>query len=322
MAEVKYRYDPKTLSYQKIEISAGKKVRRILLYSLFVFFNALLGYVILSRFVDSPKEKALKRELEFLKLNFEILSKKEKQQEARLAELEMRDNSIYRQIFEADPIPDGVRQAGVGGVNRYRNLEGYEYSDLVKDVARQVDDLSNRIVIQSKSFDDIVNLVKNKEEMLASIPAIQPVKKGDKVRISSGFGLRTHPILKIRRMHKGMDFTAPKGTPIYAAGNGVVSEAKRSYSFGNVVKINHGYGYETLYAHMTRFVVRRGQKVKRGDLIGYVGNTGLSVAPHLHYEVHKNGRAVNPVYYFYGDLTPEEFIAVQKIAEQENQSMD
>ncbi len=237
-------------------------------------------------------------------------------------ELEERDNNIYRQYFEASPIPNEIREAGFGGVNRYKSLEGFDNSKMIMDLTKQMDILSKRIVIQSKSLDDIVKMAENKKEMLASIPAIQPIKKEELTRMASGFGMRPHPILKIRKMHYGMDFMAKQGTPIYASGNGVVVRADRSSSFGNVVYINHGFGYKTVYAHMKRIATRKGKKVKRGDLIGYVGNTGRSVSPHLHYEVHKNGRPVNPIYYYYGDLTPEEFVAMQKEAEKGGQSLD
>ena len=193
---------------------------------------------------------------------------------------------------------------------------------MITNVTKQIEVLSKQMVVQSKSLDEIVSLAKEKEKMLASIPAIQPVKNEDLKRMASGFGMRLHPILKSWRMHNGMDFTSPKGTPIFASGNGKIKKAHRSATFGKVVYIDHGYGYETIYAHMSKIVAKRGQKVKRGDIIGYVGNTGRSAAPHLHYEVHKNGRPVNPIYYYYGDLSPEEFIAMQKASQQKGQSYD
>ncbi len=257
-----------------------------------------------------------------MKLNYELLAKAEEQHDNRILELEERDNAIYRQFFEATPISDEVRKAGYGGINRYKSLDGFDNSKMIIDLTKQMDVLSKRIVIQSKSLDDIVKMAENKEEMLASIPAIQPVKKEELTRMASGFGMRMHPILKIRKMHEGMDFTAKSGTPIYASGNGTVVRAERSSSFGNVVYIEHGYGYKTVYAHMKKIVTKKGKKVKRGDIIGYVGNTGRSVSPHLHYEVHKNGRPVNPIYYYYGNLTPEEFVAMQKAVDQDGQSLD
>jgi len=322
MAKLKYYYNPDTLSYNKIVPKKGRYLKRGLLIFLSVLLTGFLGFIILINFFDSPKEKVMKRELENMKLNYGLLSKKTEQYTKRLMELEERDNNIYRQYFEASPIPNEVREAGFGGVNRYKSLEGFDNSKMIMDLTKQMDILSKRIVIQSKSLDDIVKMAENKKEMLASIPAIQPIKKEELTRMASGFGMRPHPILKIRKMHYGMDFMAKQGTPIYASGNGVVVRADRSSSFGNVVYINHGFGYKTVYANMKKIATRKGKKVKRGDLIGYVGNTGRSVSPHLHYEVHKNGRPVNPIYYYYGDLTPEEFVAMQKEAEKGGQSLD
>jgi murein DD-endopeptidase MepM/ murein hydrolase activator NlpD len=322
MAKLKYYYNPDTLSYNKIVPKKGRYLKRGLLIFFSVLLTGFLGFIILINFFDSPKEKVMKRELENMKLNYELLSKKTEQYTERIMELEERDNNIYRQYFEASPIPNEIREAGFGGVNRYKSLEGFDNSKMIMDLTKQMDILSKRIVIQSKSLDDIVKMAENKKEMLASIPAIQPIKKEELTRMASGFGMRPHPILKIRKMHYGMDFMAKQGTPIYASGNGVVVRADRSSSFGNVVYINHGFGYKTVYAHMKRIATRKGKKVKRGDLIGYVGNTGRSVSPHLHYEVHKNGRPVNPIYYYYGDLTPEEFVAMQKEAEKGGQSLD
>ena len=322
MAKVKYYYNPDTLSYSKIVPKKGTYLKRAILILLSVLLTGFLGFVLLVNIFESPKEKALKRELENMKLNYELLSKRAEQHEDRLAELEERDNNIYRQFFEATPIPKEIRQAGFGGVNRYKSLEGFDNSTMITNLTKQMDILSKRIVVQSKSLDEIVKMAENKEEMLASIPAIQPVKREELTRMASGYGMRMHPILKIRKMHEGMDFTAKKGTPIYATGNGTVIRAERSRTFGNVVYIDHGYGYRTVYAHMSKIATRKGRKVKRGDIIGYVGNTGRSVAPHLHYEVRKNGRPVNPIYYYYGDLTPEEFVAMQIAAEQEGQSFD
>lgn len=322
MAKVKYQYNPETLSYSRIEPKKGSLIWKSILFLMAIMLTGFLGFVLLINVFDSPKEKALARELENMKLNYELLAKRTEQHVQRLEELETRDNTIYRQFFEAEPVPDDVRKAGFGGVNRYKSLEGFDNSTMIMDLTKKIDVLSKRIVVQSKSLDAIVEMAENKEEMLASIPAIQPVKKEELTRMASGYGMRMHPILKIRRMHEGMDFTAKPGTPIYATGNGVVTRANRSPTFGNVVYIDHGYGYKTVYAHMQKITTRKGKKVKRGDQIGYVGNTGRSSGPHLHYEVHKNGRPVDPIYYFYGDLSPEEFAAMQKVAAQEGQSLD
>jgi len=287
-----------------------------------VFLTAFIGFIVFSQFIMSPSERAQKRELENLKLHYELLSKRMEESTSILAQLQERDNNIYRTYFEANPIPDEQRKAGFGGVNRYKYLDGFDNSTMIKKLTKDIDVLSKQLVVQSKSLDEIVTLAKEKEKMLASIPAILPVKLEDMTRMASGYKWRMHPILKIRKFHKGMDFTAPIGTPIYASGNGVVTRAQRSPTFGKVVYIEHGFGYKTIYAHMSQIKARRGQKVKRGDLIGYVGNTGRSVSSHLHYEVHKNNRAVNPINFYYGDLTPEEFAAMQKAAEEEGQSYD
>lgn len=322
MAKVKYYYDSDTLSYRKIEIRKGDIYKRGILVFLAVLLIAFFGFIGFSQILMSPQERAQKRELENLKLNYDLLKKRLDESSQILAQLQERDNNIYRTYFEANPISEEQRTSGFGGVNRYGYLDGYDNSSLVKDLTKKMDILSKQIAVQSMSLDEIVNLAKEKENMLASIPAILPVKKEDMTRVASGFNYRMHPILKIRKFHKGMDFTAPTGTPIYASGNGEVTLARRSATFGKVVYIDHGYGYRTIYAHMSEIATQQGNQVKRGDLIGYVGNTGRSMAPHLHYEVHKDGVAVNPIYFYYGDLTPEEFSAMQKVAEEEGQSYD
>lgn len=322
MAKVKYYYDPDTLSYQQIEVRKRDKLKNTIIGLIGVALVAFLGFVVLSQFLESPTEKAQRREMENLKLHYELLSKRMQETSDVLTDLQERDNYIYRTYFEANPIPDEQRKAGFGGVNRYKNLEGFDNSDIIINLTKDIDVLSKQVVVQSKSLDEIVDLAKKKEKMLASIPAIKPIKNEDETRMASGYGMRLHPILKSWRMHNGMDFTAPTGTPIYASGNGTVVRANRSATFGKVVYIEHGYGYKTIYAHMSEIVAKRGQKVKRGDLIGYVGNTGRSAAPHLHYEVHKNNRPINPIYYYYGDLSPEEFIAMQKASQEQRQSFD
>ncbi len=322
MAKVKYYYDSKTLSYKKIEVNRAKKFRKGFLIFGLILVNFVLGFMVLSYFVKSPRERQQARELENLKLHYELLNKRIKETSAILSDLQDRDNNVYRVYFEANPIPEEQRKAGFGGVNRYKHLDGFDNSEMIKKATKDIDILSKQIAVQSKSLDEIVSLVKEKEKMLRSIPAIQPVKLQEVTRVSSGFGMRMHPMLKTWRMHNGIDFTAPRGTPIYASGNGKVVRANRSSSFGNVVYLEHGYGYKTVYAHMQKIKVRKGQKVKRGDLLGWVGNTGRSEAPHLHYEVHKNGRPVNPIYYYYGDLSPEEFAEMQKASELQGQSLD
>lgn len=323
MAKVKYYYDSDTLSYQKIQRKKSTKFKRVLFTFLAAFIFMLTGFAVLTPFFESPKEKELKRELEFVKLNEQLHNKKIAQLETVLKEIQERDNNIYRLYFEVNPIPEEQRKAGFGGVNRYKALEGFDNSEMIIDVTRNMDILSKQLYVQSKSLDEIVKLAENKEELLAAMPAIQPVKKEDLTRMASGYGWRTDPFTKARKKHWGMDFTAPRGTPIYATGDGVVIRADQAASgYGKHVRIDHGFGFITLYAHMSKYNVRKRQKVKRGDLIGFVGNTGRSQAPHLHYEVIKNGRKVNPIDFYYGNLSPEEFEAMQKAAQIEGQSLD
>ncbi|APZ46199.1 peptidase M23 [Polaribacter reichenbachii] len=320
MAKVKYYYDENTLSYRKIAVKKSDKYRKVIFSFLGVVLIAFFGFIGFSQILMSPSERAQKRELENLKFHYELIEKRLEESSSILSQLQERDNNIYRSYFEANPIPEEQRKAGFGGVNRYKNLEGFDNSDLITKLTKEVDILSKQMVVQSKSLDEIVELAKEKKKMLAAIPAILPVKRGD-FYVASGYKMRMHPILKINKFHKGMDFTAPKGTPVYASGDGKIHRAQRSSTFGNVIYIDHGYGYKTIYAHLSKMVVKRRQEVKRGDLIGYVGNTGLSVAPHLHYEVHKNDRAVNPINFYYGDLSLDEFANLQKTSE-ESQSYD
>ena len=322
MSKVKYYYDSETLSYRKVKSKKARTFTYALLFlsaaSLFGFFS----YLIAANYVDSPKEKALIRENENLKLNFTYLSKRVDLAEQVLENIADRDDNIYRVHFEANPVSEAQRKAGFGGVNRYKKLEGSENSEIIIASTKQIDRLTKEIEVQSRSLDEIESLAKEKIKLLEAIPAIQPIQNKDLKRVASGYGMRMHPILKYRRMHNGMDFTAKKGTPIYATANGKVIKAKRSGAFGNVIYIDHGYGYKTIYAHLSKFNTRKGKWVNRGEIIGYVGNTGRSSGPHLHYEVHKNSRPVNPVNFYHGGLTPEEYDIMLEKASQENQSFD
>lgn len=323
MPKIKYQFNTKSLSFEKVNHSFKERLLKFFSFvATGVVFGAL-GVLIAYNSFQSPREKALQRELDNMKLEYEFINQKIKQLSLVLSELQERDNNIYRVIFEADPIPEEVRLAGFGGVNRYEKYKGFRNSDLIIETMRRADILSKQLVIQSKSYDEIYTMVLNKAALLASIPAIQPVSNKNLKYISSGYGFRTDPIYKTTKFHAGMDFSAPVGTPIYATGNGTVMQADNDATgYGLHVRINHGYGYMTLYAHMSKTTVRPGQKVKRGDLIGYVGNTGKSVGPHLHYEVHKNGTPVNPVNFFFNDLSPEEYERMIVKANQENQSLD
>ncbi|MDA8728349.1 M23 family metallopeptidase [Flavicella sp.] len=323
MAKVKFYYDSETLSYQRIQVDRKTKFKNSMFFVAALVLVAFIGFVGFSYLIKSPSQIAQQRELENLQLHFELLSKRIDEGTEVLNEIQDRDNNIYRVYFEAEPISKEQRMAGFGGVNRYKSLDGFENSTMIKDVTKKIDILSKQLVVQSKSLDEIVGMAKNKKEMLASIPAIQPVANKELKRMASGYGYRIHPIYKTRKYHWGMDFSAPKGTPVYATGNGKVSKVKRSRrGYGNQVKITHGFGYQTFYAHLDRYTVRKHQKVKRGDLIGYVGSSGTSTAPHLHYEVLKGNRKVNPVYYYFNDLTPDEYNTMLEMSSLENQSLD
>jgi murein DD-endopeptidase MepM/ murein hydrolase activator NlpD len=279
MSKAKYYFDSESLSYRKVESSNVRRVRNFLafLVASFFFGGLILLFLINSPIINTPTELAQARELENYKLQFELLDKKMDQIESVLTNLQDRDNNIYRIIFETNPIPDDVRKAGFGGINRYQNLEGYNNSNLVIETTRRLDILSKQLVVQSKSLDEIHRLAKDKEALLEAIPSIQPIKNEDVIRMASGFGYRTDPFTKKRKKHKGMDFSAKRNTPVYAPSDGVVTRAdSRSSGYGKHIRINHGFGYTTLYAHLNKYNVRRGQKVKRGEIIGYVGSTSVT----------------------------------------------
>ncbi len=323
MAKVKYYYDSDTLSYQKIKRKKGFIAKQFIGLIVSVFLFMILGFVVFTPIFESPKEKELKRELEFVKLNEGLHSKKMEQLSSILKEIQDRDNNLYRLYFEVNPIPEEQRIAGFGGVNRYKALEGFDNSEMIADVTKNMDILSKQLYVQSKSLDEIVKLAENKEELLAAIPAIQPIKNTDLTRMASGYGWRSDPFTKARKRHNGMDFSAPRGTPVYATGDGkIIRVDQGSAGFGKHIRIDHGFGYLTIYAHLSKYNVKKYQKVKRGDLIGFVGNTGRSQAPHLHYEVHKKGSKINPINFYYGNLSPKEFEAMQKAAQIEGQSLD
>ena len=325
MSKVKYYYDPDTLSYRKIEPKKSRRYRNMFLFLLGASLFGLFGLIFLlnTSFVNTPLELSFQREVTNYELQFDLLNKKMQQIEQVLGNIEDRDNNIYRLYFEANPIPEEQRRAGFGGVNRYKSLEGYNNSEMIIATTRRLDIIQKQLVIQSKSLDEITKLAEEKENLLAAIPAIQPINNDQLTRMASGFGWRSDPFTKARKMHWGMDFTAPRGTPIYASGDGEVARADNSASgFGKHIRIDHGYGYLTIYAHLSQYNVKKGQSVKRGDLIGFVGSTGRSQAPHLHYEVWKDGIRIDPINFYYGSLSAEEFENMLKYAKQENQSLD
>ncbi|MGB0838572.1 MAG: M23 family metallopeptidase [Chitinophagales bacterium] len=323
MKKEKYFYNIESLKFEKIEISWKSQLFRIIGFLSVAIFFALIIVVIAFQYFDSPKEKQLKRDLSQMKLKFEQINKELDFHAEVITSLQDRDENIYRTIFEADPIPNSVREAGFGGSDRFKHLETLTNSELIKETAERIETIGRELYIQSKSYDEIIDLAQNKEEMFASIPAIQPVSNRELRRLASGFGMRVHPIYKTRKMHTGIDFSATTGTPIYSTGKGRVVMTKRlKKGYGNYVVIDHGFNYKTLYAHMNDIKVREGQYVNRGDVIGTVGDTGTSTAPHLHYEVWKNGKKINPINFFYNDLSAEEFDKVLEIASRHNQSFD
>lgn len=322
MASTKYFFNSQTLKYEKVKLSIGLKILKgfgfISTALVFSFIIIALAYT----FLDSPKEKQLKREINSLALQYKILQSRLKQMDLVMEDLQERDDNIYRVIFEANPIPLDVRKAGFGGINRYKSLDNYNHSNLMIETTKKIDRLSKEIYVQSKSYDELAKVVNSKGKMMASIPAIQPIDSRKLRGAISGFGYRMHPIYKIRKMHEGLDFAAPIGTPIYATGDGIVIAAGVERGYGNRIMINHGYGYVTKYAHMSKFKVQSGARIKRGDIIGYVGNTGASTGPHCHYEVYKNGKPINPINFFFNDLSPSEYVTMLEIASRENQSLD
>lgn len=324
MAKVKYYYDSVNLAYRKIKTRKRIKVGFVALFLLAAALFGFLTFVLLlnTPYFDTPKDRLQAREIENLKLNYAILNKKLDQLDDVMEDLEDRDNNLYREYFNASAIPEEKRKSGYPK-NRYTSLQGYNNSRLVTSTTERVDALSKELAIQSKSLDEIVKLAKAKGKLLSAIPAIQPVKNENLKRMASGFGYRTDPFTKAKKMHEGMDFTAQTGTPVYATGDGIVARADNTASgYGNHIVIRHGYGYETLYGHLSKYNCKPGKAVKRGDIIGYVGSTGRSQAPHLHYEVHKNGKVVNPLNFYYGNISAVEYVAISKIANQENQSLD
>lgn len=323
MIRGKYKFNEKKLTYEKIELTGKQRFFRFLTYFAATLVIALIYNIVYSLFFDTPKEKGMKREIQQLLVQYEVLNNRFDLIENTLTDLKQRDDNIYRVIFETEPIPSTIRSAGFGGVDRYENLQGFKNSDLVVQTAKRLDKLTREVYVQSKSYDELIEMAENQEEMVASIPAIMPISNKDLTRTASGWGYRIHPIYKIRKFHEGMDFTASTGTEIYATGDGVVELVETSYrGYGKRIIINHGYGYRTLYAHLSGFNVRKGQKVKRGDVIGFVGSTGTSTAPHLHYEVHKDDKKVNPIHYYFNDLTAEEYERMIFISSNSGQSFD
>lgn len=323
MAKQKYIFNHKTLSYEELVVPLSRRIVRWTLVLLSIAGGAFLFAILLYTFFQSPNEKMQARELEYMKLQYEILNDKLDNMELLITDLEQRDNDLYRVMFEADPIPNEVRRSGFSGIDRYANLYGYRNSGSVVGAAQKLDMIASQLYHQSVSYDTLFAIARNKEAMLACIPAILPLKETEVKYISSFFGHRPDPIYKITKFHSGMDFSAQLGTEAYATGDGVVVEVDRDHwGYGNMVTIDHGFGYKTRYAHLQKFAVRKGQKVKRGQLIGYIGSTGKTTGVHLHYEVLKNGVQVDPIHFLYNDLTPDEYEQILQQSTLPTQTMD
>ena len=323
MQKEKYYYNPNTLKYEKYKISIGQRILRITGFFTSAFFFGFLAMVLGYNFFDNPEEQSKKNELKQMQEKYEILDKRINTLSKVLEDMGERDDNIYRVIFESDPLPDNLRNGGINKSKIYAQLKDLPESEIISATLQKLESIEKHTYVQSKSYDELAKMIKNKEAMLASIPAIQPVANKDLKRIASGFGYRIDPVYKTPRMHSGLDFTAETGTPVYATGDGVVEIAgSQGDGYGNKVVIKHGYGYETLYAHNSKILVRVGASVKRGQTIALVGSTGKSTGPHCHYEVWKNGVKIDPVNYFFNDLTPEQYDQMLKIAEQSNQAFD
>jgi len=319
----RYIFNQLTQDFEVLDTSKSKTVLRVLLISLAVLGVAFLFAMLLFTFFKSPTEKAQARELEYLKLRYEIMNDRLDEMELLMTDMEQRDNNLYRMMFEADPIPSSVRRSGFSDADRYADLYGYMNSGLVVSTARKLDVIASQLYNQSVSYDTLFWMARNKSDMLAHIPAIFPLKETEIKYISSYFGYRPDPIYKISKFHSGMDFSSTLGTEVYATGDGVVFDVERNnWGYGNMVIIDHGYGYKTRYAHLKKSAVRKGQKVKRGQLIGYIGNSGKTTGVHLHYEVLKNNVQVDPINFLYQDLTPEEYNQILEQSTLPTQTMD
>ncbi len=315
MKKIKYFYNTHTLRYEKLVTPLRVKLLRFFGFISALLVSSAMVIYLYNRFLPKPRDLNSNRRYEVLKDNYKTVNSKVATLQVQLAALEKRDNEVYRSIFEANPLPDSARAKSIEQKKELEKINVISDDELGKNVAAQLNNMNARVAYQFESYNVIEKLIKNQEAKLASIPAIQPVSNQQLTRIASGFGMRIDPVYGTPKMHKGLDFTAPQGTPIYATGDGRVASATRlDVGYGNHVIINHGYGYQTLYGHMARIKVRAGQNVKRGEIIGWVGTTGKSTGPHCHYEVRVNGNEVNPVYFFFNDLNAEQYDQILKIA--------
>lgn len=324
MAKIKYYYDTETCKYERVRVKSQDVVLNFLGLTSFIFIMAVGLVLLYNKYFTSPNEVMLQNEVAELEYYYEDLQNEVERINQILGALEKRDDDVYRIVLGAEPIDASIRNAGIGGTDRYSEIREKDFKrrDLVVDLKEKIDKLKRKMYIQSKSYDELLQTAVRKEEMFAAIPAIQPISNQELIRLASGFGWRIHPIYKVKKLHTGIDFSAPIGTPVYATADGEVKNVKVRFSgYGKFIEIDHGFGYHTRYAHLHDFNVKKGQKVKRGELIAYVGNTGMSTAPHLHYEVLKNGKKINPIHYFFNDLNSKEYEKIIELASIENQSL-
>lgn len=318
-----FKFNDKTLEYEKVEISFLKRLKKAGLHLGVSTVLALTIIIICYPVVTRHSEKEKNQEIEKLQKTYVIMNQKVEDISRELEILKMRDDSIYSEIFGVSPVSKSLRIGGTGGTDEFKHLRGYDYSDLMLQSGRLISKLNNQLKIHKKAFARIDKLAHTRSEKLAHIPAVQPIHNHNLIRTASGFGMRMHPVYNVFKMHHGIDFSAKIGTDIYATGDGIIEKTKKSYTgYGKHVVINHGFGYKTLYAHMSQFLVKKGQKVKRGDVIGKVGNTGTSTGPHLHYEVIRNNKKIDPTNFFFNDLDFEEYQEMVKISSRINTSLD
>ncbi len=317
MLKTKYKFNTNSLSFEKSKLTFFEFIIKAISY---LSIGAVISAVVIY-FAPNYIDQKLNSDLYQMTSKYQIINTKLEQLNLVLKDLTDRDNNIYRVVFEADPIPNSIR--GVEKIQQNIKLNSFTNAELMDYTFTSIKSITQQMYVQSKSFDEIVSMAKNKQKILASIPAIMPINSKDLKHVPGGFGWRMHPIYKTTQYHPGMDFTAEQGTPIYATGDGVIQESvMQMQGYGYYVLINHGFAYQTRYAHMCKINAKEGAPVKRGDLIGYVGSTGLSTGPHIHYEVIKNGEPVNPVNFYYNNLTPEEYQIILKLSSSSTPSYD
>lgn len=317
-----YLYNPSTLSYERVYPTAKERFFGLLRHLSIGIAIGVAAFFVMLYWIPSPMESRMQKENKLLQTQYEVLSLRLNEAQEVLEDIQQRDENLYRAIFQAESIPESIRKSGFGGSNRYEHLTMLSNPELVVSTTQKMDMLDKQLYIQSNSLEELINLGKSQEERLKCIPAIQPISNKDLRRTASGYGFRIDPIYRTPKFHSGMDFSAKIGTEIYATGDGKVVYAAWKQGYGNCIIIDHGYGYQTLYGHMSKYNARVGQQIKRGEVIGYVGNTGKSTGPHLHYEVIVHGQHDNPSKYYFMDLTPEEYDQMIQIAENHGQVMD